>query len=363
MRILYLITGLDYGGAEKQLLYLASEIRQDCDCIIVSMTEPSKIVEQFSEQNLNVVSLGMKKGSPSICGVIKLFNVIKKFNPDVVHSHMVHANLLSRLLSLFFKFKLINTAHSVYEGGRILDQFQRASKYLANTCTHVSREGYKRYMDKGLFIKERSIIVDNAVKITTIDKNKSLDYRTSLLEKYGILSDSKIFLSVGTLHDVKDYPNLLNAISLSNKDNAVFLIAGQGPDSELLLKLSEKLNIRKKIRFVGVVEDIPLLMSSVDCFVLSSKYEGMPMVVLEALSQGLPIISTKVGAVPDYLRFELGRLLVNKEQPKALSNAIDEFLLLSLADIQSIRSMSLELAKSKFSSERLAMEWKTIYND
>ena len=355
MKIFFLITGLGYGGAETQLLYVTSELKKlGHTCLVCSMTKPVEISDKFKDNGISVVSLDMIKGQASLGALLHLRSIIKNFKPDIVHSHMIHANIMARVIRLSCKFKLINTAHNVYEGGYILENILKYSDFLVNYTTQVSPEGLNRYIENKIFKEHKSCFMKNAVKKPNF-KNT--------LHRHDYCSDSDLlFLSIGRLEDVKDYPNLLAAINKITNKNVKFIIAGRGDLLDELKEMSVNLNIQHKVSFLGARADIEELISIADVFIMSSKYEGLPISLLESMAQGLPVISTSVGAIPDLVFNQTNGFLVEKENSNALAVAIDEMASLSVSERYAMGNYSCELINKNFSSEIIADEWVNIYN-
>ncbi len=358
MKIFFLITSLDYGGAETQLLYLASElISQGHECCVCSMRTPKELVKSFDDRGIKVISLDMPKGGITISSIYLLYKAIKDYKPDVVHSHMIHANLMSRFIRTFLRFKLVNTAHNVYEGGKILEFFLKKSDFLCEFTTQVSPEGLERYIQQGLFKKKKSSFMKNAVKLPEVTESRYSCHKAFIKH-----SNDFVFLSIGRLEPVKDYKNLLDAISLVKHDNVFFMIAGRGVLLNELQEYAVAKGIEKKVKFLGARSDIEQLIASVDAFVMSSKYEGLPIALLECMAQGLPVVSTEVGAIPDLIKNDVNGFMVNPEDSLKLAKAID--LLVSLPE-EKLREMSVysrTLIKNQFSSTVIASEWVTLYN-
>ncbi len=119
-QILFLITGLAYGGAETQLVNLATKLKcRGWDVRVVSMLPPQAFVEELKNADIPLVTLNMRRGVADPRAVFRLLKILREWKPDIVHSHMVHANLLARVVRIFCKMPvLISTAHSIDEGGR-----------------------------------------------------------------------------------------------------------------------------------------------------------------------------------------------------------------------------------------------------
>jgi glycosyltransferase involved in cell wall biosynthesis len=135
-----------------------------------------------------------------------------------------------------------------------------------------------------------------------------------------------LIFAAGSLEHRKGIDILLHALARLKDPVPMTVVAGDGPLRPILESLAAELGIAASVHFLGFRPDLPRIMAAADLFVLSSRWEGCPMVVLEAMALGRPIVATAVGGVPELLvDGESGRL-VPPESPEALSQAIQEIL-------------------------------------
>ncbi|WP_420177122.1 glycosyltransferase [Kerstersia gyiorum] len=294
MKILFVITGLGGGGAERQLVDVADKLSEKGnDVIIAHLLNNVKIRPQ--KENIRLVYLGLKVKNPFslILAAYNLRKLIKKERVEVVHSHMVHANLLSRFVRLFVKIPLlVCTAHSNNEGGVVRMLLYRWSHGLCDVMTSVSQDTAIEFEKRGAVPIGGITAICNGIDVNKFvpnkEKNKKCRHK---------------FLAVGRLVEAKDYPNLLLAFSdLSRQVPSVSLdIVGDGPLREMLESKIIELNMEHNVRLLGWREDIDKLMRIYDFFVISSSYEGFGLVVAEAMASGMPVISTDSGGVREII--------------------------------------------------------------
>jgi glycosyltransferase involved in cell wall biosynthesis len=303
VKVLYLITGLRLGGAEHQLLILAKNMRKKGnDVEVVSMESGGVMKAQFHDEGIVVHELAIKKVGSLRSGYSAFKKIVIDFNPDVIHSHMIHANLFGRVFKLFnSKYRLINTAHNIKEGGFAMMKAYALTKSLPEWSTNVSKEAYDHFLSKGYFASERSSYLPNAIDT---DKFKPDDDNLGLLHAE-LKLDAKafIYLSAGRLEHQKNYPMLLRAFTLVRREvgNGYLVIAGEGQEEAMLKKLSVDLKINAFVRFLGRRNDMSALLNNCCCFVLSSDYEGFGMVVAEAMAVGKSVVATDSGGVKEVM--------------------------------------------------------------
>jgi len=305
MRILYCITGLELGGAEMQLLLLSQEmVRRNHQVLVLVMKSGGALMKKFSESGIQVVDLNISSFQSILKSISTYRKVVKGFNPDVVHSHMIHANIYSRLMRLFVPMnRLVCTAHNISEGNKLMMSLYGLTDKLANFTTNVSQEALDHYINIKAISPKKAVFIPNAIDT---DKFKfNIDIRNDYRKQFGFDEDTFIFLAVGRLHPQKDYFNLLNALLLLKKSSISvpfkLLIAGVGEIEDLLIEFVKVHNLYDQVIFLGRRDDISGLMCMADCFVLSSKYEGFGLVVAEALASELSVIATDAGGVKEVL--------------------------------------------------------------
>ena len=134
--------------------------------------------------------------------------------------------------------------------------------------------------------------------------------------------------AVGRLVDEKDYPMFLRALALLKQRGRDFeaVIVGDGPLSGSLQALAQSLGLDRVLRFYGRRDDVPELLRAIDIYVLTSKSEGMPIAVLEAMATGLPIVATAVDAVPEVITHEVNGLLVAPGDERGVADALERLL-------------------------------------
>ncbi|MGO0062397.1 glycosyltransferase [Brevibacillus fluminis] len=295
-RLALVTTGLTYGGAETQVVNLAIAFkRRGWEVMVVTLIPPLAYVEELSENGIPVESLNMSRGVPDPRAIFRLARLLRKWRPSVVHSHMVHANLLARIARPIAGVPvLISTAHNIKEGGKWREWAYRLTEWLCDLTTNVSQAAVERYVRVGAASAHKIEFMPNGVDV---DKFAPDDAGRQLARKLHDVESSYVWLAVGRLEPEKNYPLMLEAFSriTTRFPSAVLLIVGQGKLRQELERIAAELGLERHVRFLGVRKDIPLLMKAADAYVLSSDWEGMPIVLLEASASALPCVATRVG--------------------------------------------------------------------
>lgn len=355
MKILFVITGLGMGGAEHLVVNLADHYQNLGHEVAIAYAFGDAIVRPESDA-IRLVSLGVKKYKDFFTGYLNLRRVINNFKPDVVHSHMIHANLLSRLVRVTTTIpRLICTAHSTNEGGRFRMLMYKMTNSLNDVFTNVSDEAVSRFISLGAAKSEQIISVPNGVD--TDKFHFDIRCRNEQPREYG----EQYIIAVGRLSAAKDYHNLIVAMSLVVMENKKIKlnIVGGGELKKELHDLVVKLKLEDNIKFLGVRRDIPQLMSASDLFVLSSEYEGFGLVVAEAMACELPIVATDCGGVKEIVG-ECG-WLVEPKNSEQLARAILNVLSLSHEQRIFLGKKNRERVIDNFSLDRAAKKYLSLY--
>ena len=248
---------------------------------------------QFHEAGIQMHELGVQRGIPDSRAILRLRNIIRKFRPDVVHSHMVHANLLARITRMICPMQvLISTAHNMTEGRRWTEIAYRVTSSLGDLTTIICNAAAERYVRVGSVPPGRLKVVVNGLPVEQF--RPDTNSRDQIRRQIGI-QDEFVWLAVGRFEPPKDYANLINAIAQVRSNRSLLLIAGDGPLRPDIEKLACELKVSSRIRFLGIRKDVSALMAAADGYVMCSAWEGLPMVLLEAVAWGLLMPATNVG--------------------------------------------------------------------
>lgn len=359
MKILLVITGLGMGGAENQVVNLADAYAaRGNQVVLVYMLEPALVLPRSGQ--VKVLYLG---GAKSILGMAKAFmcltKLIVQFRPDVVHSHMFHANILSRLACLFVKVpRLVCTAHSSNEGGGARMLIYRLTDPLADEFTNVSQEAVESFERMRAAPLGRMLVTHNG--IDTQRFNFSSAARQHLRTELN-LKNNKVFIAIGRFHKAKDYPNLLTAFSIfiKSQPDSQLLIIGDGELRPQIEEQIKMLDLQARVSLLGIRKDVPELLSAADFFVLSSAWEGLPLVVGEAMACQRVVISTDAGGAREFLINE--DFLVDTRNSTALAESMRKAVDLAEDAASEYGKKSRQYVLEKFSLDRVVERWLAIY--
>lgn len=301
-KIIHLITTIERGGAEKQLLILAQEqVKLGLKVEVIFLKGKTELLNDFKFLGVEVNQI--LAGKNFLHQVYLLFRLMKKQTVPL-HAHLPRAELIAALACPKKSFIFTrHNAESFLPGSPefisiFLSRFVcfRAIQGIAIT------ETVKQYL---IAKKEVSEIYQISVVTYGYDKDNSLDdFGISLISK--LIKEPNESLKIGTigrLVEQKDYPTLLKAFSKIGSDskNIELYIIGEGKLKKKLVELTHELEIKNKVFWFGKTEFTKEFLSKLDLFILASKYEGFGQVILEAMKAKIPILAANNSAIVEVL--------------------------------------------------------------
>ncbi len=265
------------------------------------------------------MSLGFRRGRPSLRGAVRYLRIIRSTRPAVVHAWMFHANVLAWLARLAVPVPVVlSSVHNVNERGdrprhsallRLRLLAYRWTDRLSELTSHVSERGAQRYVRARTCARDRMRFVPNGTDMERFERDPST--RGDMRAELGIEPRDRVLITVGALTAQKNQAALVDAFACvaATHTSLKLLVVGDGPLSADLAEQCRRLRLGDRVELLGLRRDIPALMSAADVFVLPSRFEGMPVVILEAFAAGLPVLATSVGSVPQLVSERTGWLI------------------------------------------------------
>jgi glycosyltransferase involved in cell wall biosynthesis len=315
-----------------------------------------------SNKEIEIIALSMRRNPLSfLLAYFKARKEIKKFKPDIVHSHMVHANIFARLLRITTPMpKLVSTSHNSYEGGSLRAFICRITDPLSTLSTNVSQEATESIMKRGSVNKAKVATVHNGINIGKFHFNEMK--RKELRREIGVDQQIPLILSVGRLAPAKDYPNLLRAFAAIKGRTPIepqLAIIGGGALETELKALAAKLGVTDRVHWLGIKTNVNEWMSATDLFILSSAWEGFGLVVAEAMSAERVVVATDCGGIKEVLGNN--GFLVPPHSSGALAEAIVTALNLYPEDARQMGAASRSHVEQNFSMSAITQKWLALY--
>lgn len=307
MKVLQAITSLGVGGAERVVLTLASRLPDDrVQSAVVCFSSDTDALEVFSSA-LEVKVFEMKRGL--LVALSSLFSYaafLRTYRPDLVHTHLFHAfviTLLAQMLSLRF-VPIVFTLHSSTcppLRSLILRGLRRWRRFDV-----VFSEG-----DLGAPWLRHPTVLPNGVEVSGSSAPRSWQPQTG-----------PTFIFVGRLVDEKCPSELIVQVAAADLPEWRLLMVGSGPHLGRVRATIDNLNLGERVSLLGRRSEIRQLLRSADVFLCFSDREGLPMALLEAGAEGLVVVSTPVGAIPELLADDAGYLADKSEYAQTIRQVV-----------------------------------------
>jgi len=366
MRIVYVLTSLGMGGAERQVLAVAARMAARGHSVALMVLRP-RLAEEWPTE-IEVVRLDMSRTPLSVlASLARGRRFLRSYRPDIVHSHSFHANFVARLLKLLGSWApVLSTVHSVSEGGKHRMLAYRLTDFLSVRTTAVSAAAAERYVLLKAVQASKCSVVPNGIDAAEFAPDATRRASTRAAQHAG---DDFIWITASRLVPAKDIPNLLRAFKAvrAADTRSQLWIAGEGKSSGP--KQNEVFSVEpglqsgslEGVRWLGLRRDLPALLDAADGFVLASAWEGMPLVVGEAMAMQKPIVATDVGGVRELVG-DTG-VLVPAKDSNALAAAMLQTMGQSQADRLRLGRNARARIEAHFTIEARLDQWEQMYGE
>ncbi len=352
-RVVVITTSLAAGGAEKQAVLIANGLARSQPVSLVTLTDADFLVDRVSK-DVNYVCLDMSNVGAFTRNPKELrrcVRILKDLGPESVISLNFPAQFLvfaSQNLGLLVNHVISERQESLGGRARVLlrhAMYRKASKITANT-----RATAEAIRVAHLASASDVVIVPNIVEAANL---------ASLVSASGRFN----WIAIGRLDRQKDFESLLRAmkiVSLAMPD-VKLTIVGRGGEQAALSKLADHLGLTT-VEFLGERTDAMELLSASDALVLSSRWEGVPNVVLEAGVRGVPVVATDVGGVRDALPSESYGFLVRPGEPAELAESMMRLMAYTQTQRRQLGSAAARHMKVNFSEAMSIALWQRVLN-
>jgi sugar transferase (PEP-CTERM/EpsH1 system associated) len=320
--VFQLITELDIGGAQFALLRLLAGLDRDrfAPAVACLYNGDGAVAQRIRALGVPVTDLGMTaRWRWDAFG--RLYRLLCHARPTILHTWMFHANIPGRVLGRLAGVPIvISSERTMGQEGRLRCWFNRITSPLPDRVACVS-ESVAEFAAQTIGIPPAQLaVIPNGIPLEDFHPAGRSKARADL----GIPLRAVVVGTVGRLQPVKGTSYLLEAWALlaSDHPDAILLLVGGGPQQAALERMSRRLGISERVRFLGDRADVPDLLRGMDVFALPSIWEGMPNAALEAMAVGLPVVATAVGGTAEVVVDGVTGLLVPPGNSDALAQSI-----------------------------------------
>ena len=360
VRILYILTSLGVGGAEKQVVDLAERMAAKGHAVAILVLKHS--AEEWPVK-LPVMRLNIAKTPLGIAGGLRFARkFLELFRPDLIHSHTFPANIFARLLCLMTRAggrapRLVNTIHNVTEGGWHRMAIYGATDPLVDRVTAVSTAAAERFVRLRAVSRHKMDVITNGIDTEVFSPDRNRRKRARIAMQAG---RSFVWIAVGRVVPAKDYPNLLRAFTevRQAQPSVCLWIAGECDVEEWKTEHGTA-EEDDGVEVLGLRRDVVDLLDAADGFVLSSAWEGMPLAVAEAMAMEKLVVATDVGGVRELVG-ESG-LIVPAKDSSALAAKMVQAMTMGEMERKILGREARKRVASQFSIAAKAAQWEEFY--
>ncbi len=358
VRVAFCITDLDPGGAERALLQLVTRLdRSRWEPAVFCLAGRGVLAGELESSGIPVVCLGARHWT-NIAAPFRLARELRRFRPALLQTFLFHANLAGRIAGRLAGIRAIVSGIRVAERrSRIPLWLDRWTNRLVATNVCVSQAVADFSIARAGLSPKKVVVFPNGVDVARFSAAHPAD-----LSAFGIPSGSRVLLAVGRLDRQKGLHDLLAAMALVIRDHpeAHLLLVGEGPERPILERLMREMKLTDRVHLAGWRSDVPELLAGGYAFVLSSLWEGMPNVILEAMAAGLPVVATEVEGTSELVIEGETGFIVPRQSPQALAAAL-KAVLADPPRAAALGQAGRRRAASEFPWEKMVARYDELY--
>lgn len=355
----------DPGGAETILIDICRKLPLSGYSPEIYHFGNPWLESKCKQYNIDAIKLPGSKFYKSIFTLPIFFIIfaffLRKRKVNILHSHLFDAVIAAGFTTVIARIPHVGTLHDIFsfEGNPFRVKVLSLLTKIGTQLVVVSEQMNKHLNELSSFPEGGVLTIKNGVEIehfSTPDKGR-------LRKKYNYDAEKTILVSVGRLVDIKAHEVLIKTFSILIKkyDNLILLLIGDGPKYAEYEELVRRLDLKGKIHLLGHRDDVPYLLKLGDCYVMSSRSEGLSCSIIEAMAASLPIVVTDVGGNHELVKNDVNGFLTKVDDPEDLANKIG----ILLDDKERVRRFglaSLESVNAEFSIESTFSSYKTLYD-
>jgi len=360
MRIAHVLSSFGLGGQERMAVDLARAQRAaGNDVLAVSLAPPPEgpLAAAFAAAGVEVVTVAKRAGFDATLP-IRLARVFERKAVDVVHTHNPQPLIYGAPAAKLAGAALIHTKHGRNPDTARRRWLRRMAAKLVDAYVAVSPSTAAVAREFQDCAEDRLSVIENGIDVTIFTLGASV--RHAVRDELGIPRDAWVVGTIGRLSPEKDQKTLIQAMVPQLDSKRRLLIVGDGPERNALGALVTTLGKTPFVHFTGVRHDPARLLAAFDVFALSSRTEGLPLVVLEAMAAALPVVSTDVGGIGDVIEHERTGFLVPPGDVAKLERALGK--LYEKPDLgRRVGLAARHAVRRTHSVERMASEYAVLY--
>jgi glycosyltransferase involved in cell wall biosynthesis len=364
IRIFHIIDNLRLAGAQRELVNLVgglAERNYEQHVYCLNDTYPPQLAEALRAHGARVVVLGRVQLASTV-GLLRLFIDMRRLRPAIVHTRLFFSDIIGRTLGHIAGVPRIITTIETRNIDKQAWQFllDRLTTPWADRVVFNSEYGIPFSIAFEGTDPQKVLYIPNGVSLSAPRPNA----RENLLAELQLAPETRLLGMAARLSPQKGHTYLIDALVsvVRHIPDVAVLLMGSGPLQPQLEARVEQLGVTRHVHFLGVREDMPDLLASLDLYVHSTLFEGMPNAVMEAMLAGNPVIVTAVDAVPELILEGRTGWLVPPRDVDALAQRII-YALDHPEEARRVGAAAAERMRREFSVAKMVQSFDTLYHD
>jgi len=372
-KILFLVTQSEFGGAQRFIYRLITNLNSFKYEIIIAAgpegNDANGLLFNLKKEDFRTIALKFLKRAinPIIdfCGLFEIYKLIKKEKPDVVFLCSTKAGILGSVAGRLAKVKKI-----IYRIGgwtfndpwpnwkkKMYILLEKKTAKFKNIIVNNAESDRQQAIKLGIKPKEKIITIYNGVDVGKLDFLAKDEAKIFLGVPLGI-----VIGTIANFYPAKGLTYLVETINLIPDSDTKFVLIGDGQQRGEIENLIHKYKLGKKLLLVGAIPEAYKYLKAFDIFILPSVKEGFPWTILEAMAAEIPIIATKVGAVPEIIQSDKNGLLIEPASPQAIADSIIK-LLRDEKFRNNIAAEGKKTVEEKFNLKKMVEQYENLFSN
>lgn len=361
IRVMHVVLSLDVGGLER----IVDDLVRTADKAhlvpsVCCVERPGHLAEQLRGYGVEVVSLNKGQGIRAK-GFIRMIKTLRRARPHVVHTHQIGALFYAGPAARLARVPVVvHTEHGRhFAGNRRMRILGRLGVHYADRIYTVSDDIAEEAFRLNVYSTASTCTVINGIDTERFARPTDV---SELRKRLGLTDADVVIGTVARLSPVKDQKTLIAAFEILHRSSpgARLVLVGEGPSRAELEAAVSTAGLTECVHFAGRQDDVLPYLNLFDVFVLSSRSEGIPLVILEAMAAGVPVLSTAVGGVPEIITDGETGVLVPPADADSLATALIE-LVQNRTRRRKLGRAGQELVRREYSLSRMAQTYLDEY--
>ena len=364
--VVFLTDQLGRGGAETQLVRIATSLRQRGWRVAIlslfpgSDFEPELQAAGIPHHYCETVRLPKDRPLIPVAITFRLIRYLRAWRPTTLICFSYHSDLAGRFCGRLAGVPVIlGSLRTAFAKTPFREKVYRYTEPLVDLTVSNSQAGIDYMVSRHALTLRKTHVIPNGMFISDFPSPAP---REEVRDELGVSPEAFLWIAVGTLNPAKDYPTLLEAAARCARAEPRFRlrIAGGGEALEDLQADADGRGLAGTVQFLGKRTDVARILKAADAYVLSSAWEGLPNAVMEAMASGVPVVATDVGGVEDLVESGRSGWIVPPRDPAALAERMLEVMALDPDSRTRVGALGRECVASRFDQERIADRWEGL---